>query len=88
MSEELLSRRMGVQGRRVRRRWWKYSNDSKNAPTFPRTSHTMDPPDGHYERAIIKVGETMLLKKQQEMVLLTKADRSRLVADERDNVYE
>ena len=53
-----------------------------------RTSHAMDPPDGHYERAIIKVGETMLLKKQQEMVLLTKADRSRLVADERDNVYE
>ncbi len=60
-------------GRRVRGRWWKYSNDSRNAPTFPRTSHAMDTPDGHYERAIIKVGETMLLKKQ-EMVLLTKAD--------------
>ncbi len=55
--------------RRVRGMWWKCSNDSKNAPTFPRTSHAMDPPDGHYERAIIKVGETMLLKKQQEMVL-------------------
>ncbi len=60
-------------GRRMRGRWWKCSNDSRNAPTFQGRSHAMDPPDGHYERAIIKVGETMLLKKQ-EMVLLTKAE--------------
>ncbi len=42
MSEELLS------GYRVRGRWWKYSNDSRNTSTFPRRSHAKDTPDGHY----------------------------------------
>ncbi len=52
MSEDLFSRRMGVQGgRRVRGRWWKYSNDLRNTSTFPRRSHAKDTPDGHYEKS-------------------------------------
>ncbi len=66
ISEELLSRRMGVRGR-----WWKYSNDSRNTSTFPRRSHAKD--TDIMKRAVIKVGGIMLLK-TKEIVLQTKAE--------------
>ncbi len=86
MSEELLSRRMGVQGgRRVRGRWWKYSNDSRNTSTFPRRNHAKDTPDGHYEKSNHQGGGNNAAEdKGNGVAALTKA--CRVVADETDKI--
>ncbi len=85
MSEELLSRRMGVQGgRRVRGRWWNDSNDQKNTSTFPRRSHAKDTPDGHYEKSSHQGGGNNAAEDKGNGV----ADKGRVVADESDKIDE
>ncbi len=76
---------MGVQGgRRVRGRWWKYSNDSRNTSTFPRRNHAKDTPDGHYEKSNHQGGGNNAAEDKGNGV----ADKGRVVADETDKIDE